>query len=141
LLFNDFLLSQNEPGFHIAAAPKHVPCQEDDEFVALFDRMLNENITEGRTRQAGGILVPPAQGRTLKKTYGETQDFIYTFLKEPVVIWCNILEQLQRPDTPPNTVQFSVLIRKGTKAAYKEISVASDSDIAINLQKQVLIFR
>jgi len=44
-------------------------------------------------------------------------------------------EQLQTPD-PVDTVQFSVLLRKGTKQAYKEVAVSADSDIARNLQKQ-----
>lgn len=37
---------------------------------------------------------------------------------------------------PVDTVQFAVLMRKGTKQAYREVSVAADSDIARNLQKQ-----
>ncbi len=37
---------------------------------------------------------------------------------------------------PVDTVQFSLLMRKGTKQAYKEVAVAADSDIARNLMKQ-----
>jgi hypothetical protein len=48
-----------------------------------------------------------------------------------------ILSPEQMNATPPvDTVQFSVLLRKGTKLAYKEVAVAADSDIAKNLQKQ-----
>ena len=46
-----------------------------------------------------------------------------------------ITEQLQTPE-PVDTVQFSVLMRKGTKQAYKDVAVAADSDIARNLMKQ-----
>jgi hypothetical protein len=34
--------------------PKHVACEEDDEFVALFDKMLNENIAESRNVSTRG---------------------------------------------------------------------------------------
>ena len=52
----------------------------------------------------------------------KTQNYLFT-------------DQIMTPE-PVDTVQFSVLIRKGTKQAYKEVAVAADSDIARNLMKQ-----
>lgn len=46
-----------------------------------------------------------------------------------------ITEQLQTTE-PEGTVQFSVLLRKGAKSAYKEVAVSVDSEIARNLQRQ-----
>ena len=61
--------------FHIQVVPKHINCDEDDDFVSMFDKMLNENIAESRnisTRVAGsGQQVPSALGRSNKKTYGK----------------------------------------------------------------------
>ncbi len=67
---------QGNEDYHVtsSAAPKHIVCEEDDEFVAMFDKMLNGNIAESRTvaaNRAGGQQVPPAQGRSGKKNYGK----------------------------------------------------------------------
>ena len=48
----------------------------------------------------------------------------------------SVSEQLQRPESPEGTVQFSVLLRKNNKPAYKEVAVPLESDIARNLQMQ-----
>jgi hypothetical protein len=45
---------QENVDFHLASVPKHVACEEDDEFVALFDKMLNENIAESRNVSTRG---------------------------------------------------------------------------------------
>lgn len=45
-------------------------------------------------------------------------------------------EQLQGAELAEDTVQFSVLLRKNNKPAYKEVAVPRESDIARNLQMQ-----
>ena len=44
-------------------------------------------------------------------------------------------DQLQnQPEPETNTVQFSVLLRKNNKPAYKEVAVPVESEMARNLQ-------
>ena len=45
-------------------------------------------------------------------------------------------EQLKGSESPEDTVQFQVLLRKNNKPAYKEVAVPRESDIARNLQMQ-----
>ena len=45
-------------------------------------------------------------------------------------------EQLKGSESPEDTVQFQVLLRKNNKPAYKEVAVPRESDIAKNLQMQ-----
>ena len=73
LLTNKFCFLQGTEDFHVPSAPKHIECDEDNDFVSMFDKMLNENIAESRsiTNRIGGQQVPPAQGRSAKKTYGK----------------------------------------------------------------------
>ena len=51
----------------------YVPCEEDDEFKAMFDKMLNDNIAEGRGAIPRGqqvSVVAPLHSKA-KKNYGE----------------------------------------------------------------------
>lgn len=101
----------------VPSAPKFVACEEDDEFVNLFDKMVNENLTESRTavpRSQQVSVVAPVHMKHAKKTYND----------------------LQNTEGKEETVQFAVLMRKGTKQTYKELAVPVDSDIAMNLQRQ-----
>lgn len=62
---------------HVPSAPKYITCEEDDDFVAMFDKMLNDNITESRLAavpkaQQVGLTVPTHFKQT-KKTYGKLE--------------------------------------------------------------------
>ena len=54
-------------------APKHVKCEEDDEFVDMFDKMMNDSLRETKasvpTSQQVEI-VAPVHSRQQKKLYG-----------------------------------------------------------------------
>ena len=59
--------------FHILA-PKLVKCEEDDEFVNMFDKMMNETINETKTtvpRSQQIDIVAPVHLRQNKKSYGK----------------------------------------------------------------------
>ena len=67
--------------FHILA-PKLVKCEEDDEFVNMFDKMMNETINETKTavpRSQQIDIVAPVHLRQNKKSYGKyiSYDFIF----------------------------------------------------------------
>ena len=55
-------------------APKHVKCDEDDDFVDMFDKMMNDSLRETKasvpTSQQVEI-VAPVHSRQNKKLYGE----------------------------------------------------------------------
>ena len=54
-------------------APKLIKCEEDDDFVNMFDKMLNEETKSGGTRSGGQVdVVAPVHLRQNKKTYGKT---------------------------------------------------------------------
>lgn len=46
------------------------------------------------------------------------------------------LDQISQPEPEVETMQFAVLMRKGTKGTYKELSVPVEDDLARNLMKQ-----
>ena len=57
--------------------PKYVECEEDDEFVNMFDKMLNDSIVESRRVgvppvAGGGDLVAPMHAKQ-KKNFGTTK--------------------------------------------------------------------
>ena len=55
-------------------APKLVKCEEDDEFVNMFDKMMNETINETKTtvpRSQQIDIVAPVHLRQNKKSYGK----------------------------------------------------------------------
>ena len=59
--------------FHILA-PKLVKCEEDDEFVNMFDKMMNETIRESKAsipKSQEMDIVAPVHLRQNKKSYGK----------------------------------------------------------------------
>ncbi len=68
----------------VQAKPKHIACEEDEDFTAMFDKMLNENIAEtrgtGLPRAQQVDIVAPLHTRT-KKTYGSA-----TCCSRPLVV-------------------------------------------------------
>lgn len=58
---------------HIQTTPKHLTCEEDEEFLNLFDKMVNDNILEARAsvpRSQQVDIVAPIQVKQ-KKTFGD----------------------------------------------------------------------
>merc|ERR1719331_1790845 len=45
---DDDLIEEGMEDLLVPSAPKHIECEEDDEFKAMFDKLLNEDITESR---------------------------------------------------------------------------------------------
>ena len=59
----------------VPSAPKHIECEEDDEFKAMFDKLLNENITESRAAavpRAQQMNITAPMHSKIKKNYGES---------------------------------------------------------------------
>lgn len=57
----------------MTAVPKHMTCEEDDAFVSMFDKMLNDNIAESRRAAPGpgqASIVAPMHMKQ-KKNYGK----------------------------------------------------------------------
>ena len=55
-------------------APKHIKCEEDDDFVNMFDKMMNETLNESKVpvpRSQQLDIVAPVHSRANKKVYGE----------------------------------------------------------------------
>ena len=48
---DDDVIEEGMEDLLVPSAPKHIECEEDDEFKAMFDKLLNENITTGETSQ------------------------------------------------------------------------------------------
>jgi hypothetical protein len=79
--------------------PKLVKCEEDDEFVNMFDKMMNETISESKAsipKSQKIDIVAPVHLRQNKKSYAE-------------------LDQEKETTNSNNTIQFAVLMRKGPK--------------------------
>ncbi len=54
--------------------PKHIKCEEDDDFINMFDKMMNDNLNESKVsvpKSQQLDLVAPVSFRQTKKTYGE----------------------------------------------------------------------
>jgi len=113
------ILDEDSAIVHVEA-PKLVKCEEDDEFVNMFDKMMNETIRESKAsipKSQEMDIVAPVHLRQNKKSYAE-------------------LDQEKETTNSNNTIQFAVLMRKGPKQTLKELAVPKDSDMAQNLLKQ-----
>ncbi len=102
----------------VALAPEHIACDEDDEFTAMLDKMVNDNIAESRS-----AALPRGQQMNMIAPMHSKSKKGYDQLHQP-------------PPEEENTVQFSVLLRKNNKPSYREIAVPKESDIARKLQMQ-----
>merc|ERR1711913_162869 len=99
-------------------APKHLKCDEDDDFVNMFDKMMNETINETKStvpRSQQVEIVAPVHSRQNKKLYADP-NFPSVAIEEEI-------------DDESSTIQFAVLMRKGQKQTLKELAVPKDSDM------------
>ena len=101
-------------------APKLVQCEEDDDFVNMFDKMMNDTLKETKGQVANSTdIVAPLHLRPKSKTYADP------------ALPLDHHEQVEE-----KTIQFAVLMRKGQKQTLKEVAVPKDSEMAVNLLKQ-----
>ena len=42
------------PELPATSGPRHVQCEEDDDFLSAFDKMLNDSVAESRSAPRGG---------------------------------------------------------------------------------------
>ena len=68
------LIEEGMEDLLVPSAPKHIECEEDDEFKTMFDKLLNENITESRAAavprgQQMNVIAP--MHSKVKKSYGK----------------------------------------------------------------------
>ena len=102
----------------------YVACEEDDDFLATFEKLVNENVSTVPRAQQKTIVAPihvkPRSNKDSQGTPTETE-------KE---------DSSQSSQSQPNTMQFSVLLRKGAKQTFKNFDVPIDSELSKNLQKQ-----
>lgn len=58
-------------------------------------------------------------------------------ISQVIVVYVGVTEQLLQPEPEePSTVNFVLLLRKGNKQQYKNLSVSCDSELALNLKNQ-----
>ena len=68
---DDDLIEEGMEDLLVPSAPKHIECEEDDEFKAMFDKLLNENITKGAVPKAQQMNVIAPMHSKVKKNYGK----------------------------------------------------------------------
>ena len=104
-------------------APKLIKCEEDDDFVNMFDKMMTETLKETKGSTVSNSqqnIVAPLHLRPKSKSYADPT-----------------LPPDHQDDVPEEkTIQFAVLMRKGQKQTLKEVAVPKDSEMAVNLLKQ-----
>uniref|UniRef100_A0A1B6CUR7 Regulator of nonsense transcripts 2 n=1 Tax=Clastoptera arizonana TaxID=38151 RepID=A0A1B6CUR7_9HEMI len=92
--------------------------QDDEDFQNAFEKMVSDNIQERMKEnvkpQLADISVPIHIKNNNKKTY----------------------EQLMEPDQNEPVVNFTLMLRKGNKQQYKNLTVPTDSELAQNLRSQ-----
>uniref|UniRef100_A0A646QJ82 Regulator of nonsense transcripts 2 n=1 Tax=Hemiscolopendra marginata TaxID=943146 RepID=A0A646QJ82_9MYRI len=108
----------NETGDNVkvlSGGPKHMQCQEDEDFMTAFDRMLSENI-QHRSQEA---VKPPKVD-----------------ISVPMHIKGNSNKKVQElPRVEEHTtVNFVLMTRKGNKQQYKNLEVPVTSELAQNLR-------
>jgi len=105
-------VEEGEEDLALPTAPVFQACEDDDDFLAMLDKMVNENLTEskGLTKDKASLAAmtaPVASGRG-KKTWEQLQE--------------------EGEGEKAANVQVVVMLRKGGRAATtKGISVSADS--------------
>ena len=99
--------------FHVAE------CEENNEFLDAFEKMVNENVSDSRGT------VPRSQQKTIVAPINIKQRKMASDTNIP-------LEE----NEGSNTMQFSLLLRKGAKQTFKTFDVPLNSDLSTNLQRQ-----
>lgn len=117
------MAEEEEAGEHKVMGLQKVECQEDEDFMSAFDKLVADQIQdrmkERITPQQIDISVPLHIRASTKKTY----------------------EQLKQPIEETSTVNFILMMRKGNKHAYKSLNVPIMSELAMNLKEQEIAER
>ena len=111
-------MERDMESWSLKSKPKLIECDENDEFLDAFDKMLNENVGDSRgapSRSQQKTLVAPINVKQRNKPNDPT---------------------ITAEDETSHTMQFSLLLRKGAKQTFKAFDVPLDSDLSTNLQKQ-----
>ena len=112
-------VEQGDEELLLPSAPVLVNCQEDDEFQAALDKMINDNITESKSivREKGSLnaLTAPVSVTKGKKTWEQLQD------------------EGKEEGSEEDKVPVMIMLRKGggsnTGKVSKEISVSANSQL------------
>ena len=111
-------MERDMESWSLKSKPKLIECDENNEFLDAFDKMLNENVGDSRgapSRSQQKTLVAPINVKQRSKPNDTT---------------------ITTEDETSHTMQFSLLLRKGAKQTFKAFDVPLDSDLSTNLQKQ-----
>lgn len=103
------------------SGPKHVACQEDEDFMTAFDKMMAENIQH---RSQETVKIPQVDIPVPVN--------VKSSLKKSVTIQRGLESEI--PSEDKNTINFVLMTRKGNKQQYKSLEVSVHSELALNLK-------
>nr|CAG4643719.1 EOG090X0143 [Lepidurus arcticus] len=112
----------------VRVGPK--PCPEDEDFMAAFDKMVADNLSE-RSRESAvkthaDIPVPMHAKTAIKKRV----------FSAPGGELGGALAGLQEGHEGDNTIAFVLMTKKNNKPQFKSLAVPIDSDLAFNLKSR-----
>lgn len=96
-------------------------CPEDDDFMSAFDKLVAEQMQDRKDRPVPSqvdIAVPLHVRASTKKTYDQLS---------------------AAPVEESSTISFLLMLRKGNKQTYKNLSVPVTSELALNLKQQEMV--
>lgn len=116
---DECMIEEGEEDLVLPSAPVNIHCQEDDDFMAALDKMVNESITENKNmiRDKGNmtnVSAPPGINKS-KKTYEQIQEE----------------GRGDEDENEKGKVQVMVMLRKGGGGGKltKSINVSSESEL------------
>ncbi|XP_077976967.1 regulator of nonsense transcripts 2-like isoform X2 [Glandiceps talaboti] len=101
----------------LTGGPKHIKCDEDEDFLTAFDKLMAENLQQ---RNNENIKVPqldvsvPVNLKSKKKTF----------------------DQLKLVEEPKSHVDFVMITRKGNKQQYRTVQVPAESSLVLKLKNR-----
>lgn len=116
------IFDENQDVTIVTAAPKHISCQEDEDFMTAFDKMLSESIlhrSQDSIKPQSDIVIPMnIKGGTGKKSGG---------------ILLNLKPE-EENNRENSTINFVLMTRRGNKQQFKSLEVPVTSELAQNLK-------
>jgi len=113
------MIEEGEEDLVVPSAPANIHCQEDDDFMAALDKMVNESITESKNMirekaNMTNVSAPPGINKS-KKTYEQIQEEGHA----------------DEDEDEKGKVQVMVMLRKGAGGGKltKSINVSSESEL------------
>lgn len=121
----------------LTGGPKHIKCAEDDDFMAAFDKMMQDTF-QARTQEVVKTPIVEISVPVTMKNQSKTKPPVLNILSNSATPQdqSKTSEPYTPDDLQSDSISFTVLTRKGNKQQFSTLSIPVTASLAAKFQEQ-----